>query len=387
MAVGTRMQQRRGSAAEWDTSDYILADGEIGWAEDTGIIKIGNGADGWTDLEPAFNTLYLPILGTAANSELLEGIGSDGFLKPGDASTSALANTIAKRLSDGRLKSAAAISTDDVVNYDGMVDYATNTTIPVGRRIVGSRLVTTAFTVASSDVGKRILVNHASTTAFVTATLPANSGDPLPVGSWVDIVTQGAGGVKIVPTGADAIRGTVYVFPGYDAVRVIRTSTVEWLILPQGRDNRTNRPKMRIYCNATVNYVAAQHHGIAYHAVDTTETYNPSNEWFEIPGTGIATARRIIVKQDGEYDIRLNFAGSLATAMQTRIVKMTADNTPGNTLSQGAAGIAINLSWRGRLSAGESIGGTHYSPSGTDTGAADDPASNRNELRIFRVGN
>lgn len=387
MAEGTRMQQRRGSAADWETSNYVLADGEIGWAEDTGIIKIGNGADGWVDLDPAFTTLYLPILGTATNSELLEGISSDGFLKPGDASTSAAPDTIAQRLSDGRLKAATATADEDLVNLLQLGTYSTDTTIPVSRRIIGSRLVTTNFTVASSDVGKRVLINHSSTTTFVNATLPANSVDPLPVGSWVDLVTEGNGGVKLVPSGADVIRGTKYVFPGYDCVRLIRTSTVEWLAIPIGTENRINRPRMRIYCNATVNYVAGTHHGIAYQAVDTAETYNPSDEWFTIPGTGIATARRIVVNQTGEYDVRLSFAGSLATATQTRICKMTADNTPGNTLAQGAAGICINLSWRGRITAGESIGATHYAPSATDTGEADNVANNRNDLRIFRIGN
>jgi len=48
--MATRMQQRRGTAAQWTAADPILAAGEIGFESDTGQFKIGDGINHWEDL-------------------------------------------------------------------------------------------------------------------------------------------------------------------------------------------------------------------------------------------------------------------------------------------------------------------------------------------------
>jgi hypothetical protein len=48
--MATRMQQRRGTAAQWTSADPILAAGEIGFESDTGQFKIGDGTNHWDDL-------------------------------------------------------------------------------------------------------------------------------------------------------------------------------------------------------------------------------------------------------------------------------------------------------------------------------------------------
>jgi hypothetical protein len=48
--MATRMQQRRGTAAQWTSADPILAAGEIGFESDTGQFKIGDGVNHWDDL-------------------------------------------------------------------------------------------------------------------------------------------------------------------------------------------------------------------------------------------------------------------------------------------------------------------------------------------------
>jgi len=45
--MATRMQQRRGTAAQWTSANPILAAGEIGFETDTGKFKIGNGSSAW----------------------------------------------------------------------------------------------------------------------------------------------------------------------------------------------------------------------------------------------------------------------------------------------------------------------------------------------------
>ena len=46
----TKMQSRRGTSAEWAAVNPILPDGEIGYDEDTRIIKVGDGVTTWSNL-------------------------------------------------------------------------------------------------------------------------------------------------------------------------------------------------------------------------------------------------------------------------------------------------------------------------------------------------
>ena len=48
--MATRMQQRRGTAAQWTAANPILAAGEIGFETDTGQFKIGDGVNTWSSL-------------------------------------------------------------------------------------------------------------------------------------------------------------------------------------------------------------------------------------------------------------------------------------------------------------------------------------------------
>jgi hypothetical protein len=48
--MATRMQQRRGTAAQWTDADPILAAGEIGFETDTSKFKVGDGTNNWSDL-------------------------------------------------------------------------------------------------------------------------------------------------------------------------------------------------------------------------------------------------------------------------------------------------------------------------------------------------
>ncbi|MDB5716249.1 MAG: hypothetical protein JWO15_3646, partial [Sphingomonadales bacterium] len=52
--MATRMQQRRGTAAEWAAANPVLAAGEIGVTSDTKVIKFGDGTTAWADLASAY---------------------------------------------------------------------------------------------------------------------------------------------------------------------------------------------------------------------------------------------------------------------------------------------------------------------------------------------
>jgi hypothetical protein len=71
--MATRMQQRRGTAAQWTAANSVLAAGEIGFETDTGKFKIGDGTNTWTSLFYFQDTTdlsgsYIPVSQKAANN-------------------------------------------------------------------------------------------------------------------------------------------------------------------------------------------------------------------------------------------------------------------------------------------------------------------------------
>jgi hypothetical protein len=50
MAVVTQIQVRRGTAAQWTSTNPTLAAGELGAETDTNLMKVGNGSTAWTSL-------------------------------------------------------------------------------------------------------------------------------------------------------------------------------------------------------------------------------------------------------------------------------------------------------------------------------------------------
>jgi hypothetical protein len=78
--MATRMQQRRGTAAEWTSADPVLGAGEIGFETDTSKFKIGNGTDLWSGLS-YFTTLDDLVDGAPelldTLNELAAAIGND----------------------------------------------------------------------------------------------------------------------------------------------------------------------------------------------------------------------------------------------------------------------------------------------------------------------
>jgi trimeric autotransporter adhesin len=57
--MATRMQQRRGTAAQWTAANPILAAGEIGFETDTSKFKMGNGSSNWASLQYFANAAEL----------------------------------------------------------------------------------------------------------------------------------------------------------------------------------------------------------------------------------------------------------------------------------------------------------------------------------------
>ncbi len=80
--MATRMQQRRGTAAQWISTNGgagpVLNAGEMGWESDTNKFKIGDGVNNWTSLDyfSDINSTVNPAFGT---SIVFEGATADSF--------------------------------------------------------------------------------------------------------------------------------------------------------------------------------------------------------------------------------------------------------------------------------------------------------------------
>jgi hypothetical protein len=81
--MATRMQQRRGTAAQWSAANPILAAGEIGFETDTSKFKMGNGSSAWSALTYFANAAELAAIIDGAPdllntlNELAASIGDD----------------------------------------------------------------------------------------------------------------------------------------------------------------------------------------------------------------------------------------------------------------------------------------------------------------------
>lgn len=89
--AGTSFKQRRGTSQQWDLANPVLLDGEFGVETDTRVVKVGDGANTWRDLSPILDSLYLPVLGKAEDSDKLDGKHAFDFLTTTDAVNTYLA--------------------------------------------------------------------------------------------------------------------------------------------------------------------------------------------------------------------------------------------------------------------------------------------------------
>lgn len=197
MALGTQMQQRRATAADWATSNYILAAGELGVTTDTGILKIGDGVNGWNDLDIAFAQEYLPLLGTAANSELIGGISADSFRTAEESPTYA--------------EMTAAISTSHKTSI--------------------SRTITSgSFTLAVADQEKIVWCNGSGYSPIITANIPINTSVAIEVGTTITIAAVGQKAVQLVPAGGVTLVGLTMVYGGGSVARLTKIDTDSWMV-------------------------------------------------------------------------------------------------------------------------------------------------------------
>jgi hypothetical protein len=186
--MATRMQQRRGTAAQWNSADPILEAGEIGFESDTNKFKLGDGVNQWSDLDYFINeaAISTDIEGAISDTEkganngvaTLDATGRVPIEQLGnlvDGAPNALntLNEIAAALNDDSDFANATIALIDSLN--GLVDSHANSLaeIDTGLETLTNTLSTFTNT-TNSSIGA--LQNTDATQTNAISTLQTNLG-------------------------------------------------------------------------------------------------------------------------------------------------------------------------------------------------------------------
>lgn len=119
--MATRMQQRRGTAAEWTTANPVLAAGEIGYETDTGKFKFGDGVNTWDSIQHFADATAL--IGAAPETldtlgELAAAIGDDPAFYQDVADNQTNIATLQTTVSDVVTQVTALQNADSTIQSD-----------------------------------------------------------------------------------------------------------------------------------------------------------------------------------------------------------------------------------------------------------------------------
>jgi hypothetical protein len=178
MPVVTQIQIRRGTAAQWTSTNPTLASGEQGFETDTGKMKIGNGATAWNSLT---------YLGAGTVTSITAGTG----------------------LSGGTITSTGTIAIDTATTADlTTAQTLTNKTLTDPKINLAFTADTgSSYTAVLTDNGKVVTMNNGSGNTF---RIPTNASVAFPIGTQLNVLSIGAGQTTInaVTSGTTTIQST-----------------------------------------------------------------------------------------------------------------------------------------------------------------------------------
>jgi hypothetical protein len=178
MAVVTQIQVRRGTAAQWTSTDPTLAAGEWGYETDTNKVKIGDGTTAWTSL---------------------------GYQGVGDVTLTGTQTLTNKTLTDPKINLA----------FDAE---------------------TASYTAVLANNGQVVTMDNASPNNF---SIPTNASVAFPIGTQINVLQIGAGQTTIqaVTSGTTTIQSTgasaaaPKIRARYGAATCIKAATDTWYVI------------------------------------------------------------------------------------------------------------------------------------------------------------
>jgi hypothetical protein len=209
MPVVTQFQFRRGTAAQWTSTNPTLGAGEPGYETDTGKFKIGNGSTAWNSLA---------YTGAGTVTSITAGTG----------------------LSGGAITSSGTIAIDSTVATLTGTQTLTNKTatgLVYTQTLLTPSFTTNAYTLVLGDQGDILLASNGSTAG--TINIPTNASVAFPIGTQITIIQTGSGQLTIqaassgtttvASTGASSTAPKLRVINA--SATCIKTNTDTWYVV------------------------------------------------------------------------------------------------------------------------------------------------------------
>ena len=168
--MATRMQQRRGTAAQWISTNGgagpVLNAGEMGWESDTNKFKIGDGVNNWTSLD------YFSDINSTVNPAFGSSITFEGATANDFETTLAITDPTADRtITFPDATGTVALTSDIVVTASSTTTFS-NKSISLGSNTVTSTLAQLNTAISDADVaslaGAETLTNKTLTSPVIT---------------------------------------------------------------------------------------------------------------------------------------------------------------------------------------------------------------------------